>query len=75
MGQAWAKCSADPTACVHAPTNLNFRLFSTHASELKLVTDNLLFTYAEANWETTEKHGYSTLVSLVPRLSSHPNEK
>ena len=25
-------------------------------SELKLVTDNLLFIYAEANWEATESY-------------------
>ena len=27
-------------------------------SELKLVIDNLLFIYAEANWETTESNIY-----------------
>ena len=32
-------------------------------SELKLVTDNLLFIYAEANWEATE-NSYSSISSL-----------
>ena len=30
-------------------------------SELKLVTDNLLFIYAEANWEATERKALFTL--------------
>ena len=37
----------------------NFTVFSQNIgksfSELKLVTDNILFIYAEANWEATDK--------------------
>ena len=33
-------------------------------SELKLVTDNLLFIYAEANWEATERHGLTKLAGV-----------
>ena len=57
-----------PTFRLNAPVVITFAMMTTEAlswnvgklfSKLKLVTDNLLFIYAEANWEATET--YQTL--------------
>ena len=40
-------------------------------SELKLVTDNLLFIYAEANWEATESSGQITLITGTAKNAVH----
>ena len=40
-------------------------------SELKLVTDNLLFIYAEANWEATE-NSFTAEISYGEKGASRP---
>ena len=37
-------------------------------SDLKLVTDNLLFIYAEANWEATK-----STINLLDRMATKDN--
>ena len=40
-------------------------------SELKLVTDNLLFIFVEANWEDTESSGQITLIIGAAKNAPH----
>ena len=40
-------------------------------SKLKLVTDNLLFIYAEANWEATKSSVQITLIIGAAKNAAH----
>ena len=62
----WGYTLLEVTLMTTGPFSLNVgKLFS----ELKLVTDNLLFIYAEANWEATESLAFHCLVG-----QGHGNE-